>query len=105
MASLRPGRFGLGLVCGVLFVVLGRWAINRTTVADMLVAPLVLADTNGRADAIVVLGAGTVGRCVANNNALRRAILAAHLWRAGRAPVVLVTGGAPRGRRSVRSRR
>jgi uncharacterized SAM-binding protein YcdF (DUF218 family) len=93
----RPHTFRVGLLCGVALVIGLRWVINKTTVADRIVAPLVWADTPGQADAIVVLGAGIVGDCIGNTNALRRTMLAARLWRAGRAPRLVITGGRPTG--------
>ena len=75
------------------------YTINRTAFADRLVSPLLLSDTPGQADAIVVLGAGVLGQCEPNLNAVRRTLLAARLWRAGRAPILLTTGGAPAGMR------
>jgi uncharacterized SAM-binding protein YcdF (DUF218 family)/lysophospholipase L1-like esterase len=71
----------------------GGFAINRTAFADRLIAPLLIPDTKGQADAIVVMGAGVVGECTPNLNGLRRVILASHLWRAGRAPILIFTGG------------
>lgn len=85
------------MLCGILLLLGLRLAINNTSLPDRIVAPLVLADTAGQADAIVVLGAGLVGRCVLNLNALRRVMLAAQLWHSGRAPIVLFTGGVPTG--------
>jgi uncharacterized SAM-binding protein YcdF (DUF218 family) len=70
-----------------------RFAVNHTPLADWLIAPLMMTDTSGGADAIVVLGAGVVGECVPNQNAIQRVLLAARLWRAGRAPLVVFTGG------------
>ena len=54
------------MLAGVLVLFAGRLVINRTPVADWLVAPLLMSDTNGKADAIVVLGAGVVGECGPN---------------------------------------
>lgn len=74
-----------------------RLLINRTTLADVLVAPLLLTDTIGKADAIVVLGAGVVGGCIPNQYAVRRVLLAARLWRERWAPLVVFTGGSIEG--------
>ena len=93
----RSRRFLAGLLCGVLLVFAGRWVVNRTSFPDRLVGPLLRSDTGGHADAIVVLGAGVVGECGVNNNGLRRSVLAARLWHAGRAPIIVVTGGRPSG--------
>jgi uncharacterized SAM-binding protein YcdF (DUF218 family)/lysophospholipase L1-like esterase len=91
----RP--FLAGLLAGMLVVVVGTEIINTSDWPDTIVQPLLPPDTSGRADAIVVLGAGLLGPCVANYNALRRSTLAAKLWRDGRAPIVVVTGGVPPG--------
>jgi len=88
----RPG-FRAGLACGCLLVLGLRMAIVESTMPDWLVAPLLVPDTDGHADAIVVLGAGVVGDCVPNLNGVRRVMLGARLWRAGRAPVIVLTGG------------
>ncbi|HET7218520.1 MAG TPA: ElyC/SanA/YdcF family protein [Vicinamibacterales bacterium] len=86
-------NFATGIVCGVLLVFAARYAINQTTFADWLVSPLLWNDTAGKADAIVVLGAGVVGDCGNNLNGVRRVLLAARLYREGRAPRVMFTGG------------
>ena len=89
----RRRAFVAGIVCGIAAVFLVRLIINETRIADLLVSPLLLQDTTGTADAIVVLGAGIVSDCVPNQNAVRRVLLAARLWRQQRAPVVVFTGG------------
>lgn len=93
-AGFRSRPFLTGLVAGVLLVFFGGWTINKTTFADWLIAPLLLDDSNANADAIVVLGAGVIGDCVPNLNSLRRAIHGTRLFRAGRAPVMVITGGS-----------
>lgn len=75
-----------------------RTVINETPVADWIVRPLVRADSGGAADAIVVLGAGIIDNCVPNGNAVRRVLLAVQLYKQQRAPMLLFTGGVPRGR-------
>ena len=92
----RPG-FLTGVLCGVVLVFAARFAINRTNVADWLVSPLLIADSQGKADAIVVLGAGVVGECGVNQNGVRRVLLAARLYRDGRAPLVYFSGGVGAG--------
>lgn len=82
---------------GVASVFAGREAINRTSIADKLVAPWLLADTPGAADAIVVLAAGSTEQCTPNDYTLRRVVLARRLYAAGRAPRILLTGGVPQG--------
>src|SRR6187402_306268 len=85
-AAPRPGwrrqvrPFVAGILVGVLFVLGGIEVINRSDWPDAIVQPLLPPDTAGPADAIVVLGAGILGPCVPNYNALRRSVLAAKLW-------------------------
>jgi uncharacterized SAM-binding protein YcdF (DUF218 family) len=70
--------------------------VNETAIADRIVAPLLVADTGGAAEVIVVLGAGVTGAgaCVPNHNSVQRVLHGARAWRAGRAPVVVFTGDA-----------
>lgn len=89
--------FSAGLLVGAALTVGARIAINETPVADWIVRPLVRPDSGGNADVIVVLGAGIVDNCVPNINALRRAMLGVRLYQQQRAPLLLFTGGAPRG--------
>jgi uncharacterized SAM-binding protein YcdF (DUF218 family)/lysophospholipase L1-like esterase len=93
IARRRPRRFATGVLYGVLAAIAARYVINHTPIADYLVAPLIHADTPGRGDAIVVLGAGTSGPCELNLYAIQRVRLAARLWHEGRAPLMLITGG------------
>jgi uncharacterized SAM-binding protein YcdF (DUF218 family) len=86
-------EFWSGVLCGCLAIVAARFVINHTAVVDWLVAPLSMTDTPGYADAIVVLGAGVVVGCVPNQNAVQRVLLSARLWKEGRAPFILFTGG------------
>ena len=85
--------FAFGLLCGLVAAAAGRFALNVTSLADWIVAPLILVDTDGAADAIVVAGAGVIGSCEPNNNGVQRVLLAKRLWREGRGRVVLFTGG------------
>jgi uncharacterized SAM-binding protein YcdF (DUF218 family) len=71
-----------------------RLVINETRVPDLLIAPLLISDSSADADAIVVLGGAVLGECVPNTNSMRRVVRGARLFKAGRAPVFLVTGGA-----------
>jgi uncharacterized SAM-binding protein YcdF (DUF218 family)/lysophospholipase L1-like esterase len=87
----RP--FVLGLLAGVALIWVLRVAINETSVADRIIAPLLVPDTRQPSDAIVVLGAGVLQGCVPNRNGVGRVLLAVRLWREGTAPVVLFTGG------------
>jgi uncharacterized SAM-binding protein YcdF (DUF218 family) len=82
-----------GVLLGIALTLVGQWAIDRTPFADWLVSPLLLPDTNGRADVIVVAGAGVLGPCEPNLSAVRRVLKATDLWRQGRAPYVFFTGG------------
>ena len=99
-ATVTPRR-RFGFRSGVLFAlacVFGvRACINNTEIPDRIVGPLLATDTPGQFDAIVVLGAGIVGPCVPNDHAVRRTLLAVRLWRESRGPVLVFTGGRPRG--------
>jgi uncharacterized SAM-binding protein YcdF (DUF218 family)/lysophospholipase L1-like esterase len=98
--TLTPRR-RFGFRSGVLFAlacVFGvRACINNTDIPDRIVSPLLATDTPGQFDAIVVLGAGVVGPCLPNDHAVRRTLLGVRLWREGRGPVLVFTGGRPRG--------
>lgn len=96
LASRLRSRFVRGIIAGIAIVVLGRIAINATPVADWMVAPLLVDDVSGPADAIVVLGAGVVGDCEANQNGFRRVLMAARQWQESRTPIVLISGGTGR---------
>lgn len=84
-------------VLGVASVFGGGWVIDHTNFTEAVVAPLMLRDTDGRADVIVALAAGITDACTPNEFSLRRALLAARLYREGRASRVLFTGGTPTG--------
>ena len=86
--------FWAGVVAGVALVLLARLAINVSTIPDRFLAPMLLDDSSAQADAIVVLGAGVIGDCVPNLNGMRRVLLGAKLFRDGRAPLLVVTGGS-----------
>jgi uncharacterized SAM-binding protein YcdF (DUF218 family)/lysophospholipase L1-like esterase len=92
-ARLRNRPFLAGVIAGVALVFIGRLAINKSTIPDRLLAPLLMEDSQAQGDAIVVLGAGVVGDCVANLNGVRRTLLGARLFRSGRAPLLVITGG------------
>jgi uncharacterized SAM-binding protein YcdF (DUF218 family)/lysophospholipase L1-like esterase len=85
--------FWAGVVSGVALAWLARLAINESTIPDRFLAPMLLDDSSAQADAIVVLGAGVIGDCVPNLNGMRRVLLGAKLFRDGRAPLLVVTGG------------
>ncbi len=80
-----------------MLVFVARLFINEARFADRLVAPLLVSDTASPADVIVVMGAGVLAECTANDNSVRRVLLAARLWRERRAPRVLFTGGRGEG--------
>lgn len=93
-ARRRPLRGWLpAFLIGLAVVPACRLVINHTSYADQLVRPLLLADTSARADVIVALSASVSASCSPNAHSLRRALLAARLYREGRAPLVLFTGG------------
>ena len=95
---MKRHPFLAGVVVTLVLLYAGRTAINKSTYPDRLVAPLLMPDTAGPADAIVVMGAGVVGPCTPNLNGMRRVLLGIRLWRAGRAPRLFFTGGrAPEG--------
>ena len=77
-------------------MLLARLAINESTIPDRFLAPMLLDDSSAPADAIVVLGAGVIGDCVPNLNGMRRVLLGAKLFREGRAPLLVITGGSRR---------
>ena len=101
LRRIAARRFLAGMFCGVVIVTLGRVVINETSFADRLIAPLLLSDSSGHADAIVVLGAGVIGDCVPNLNSTRRILRGARLFRDGRAPLLVLSGGAPTGECAV----
>ena len=91
---VRSRPFLSGLLCGVILAVVARWMIDNTKLADRLVTPLLLDNSTANADAIVVLGGGVVGECAPNMNSLWRAVHGVRLFRAGRAPMFVITGGS-----------
>jgi uncharacterized SAM-binding protein YcdF (DUF218 family)/lysophospholipase L1-like esterase len=88
-----PNGFAIGVLTGIVALLAARAVVNRTSIADWFVSSLVLTNTSGPADAIVVPGAGVIGRCTTNLNGVRRVLLAAQMWRERRADVVLFVGG------------
>lgn len=93
MRTTLRSRFLAGAATALLLLYGGRFLVNETIFADLIVAPLLVADSEGRADAIVVAGAGVTGECLPNSNGIYRTLAAARLWKAERAPYVLFTGG------------
>ncbi len=97
--AIAASRTARGFVAGALSVVLA-WALVAYSPLPHLVArPLVLPDTPGTAEAIVVLGAGVDKACAPDFHSMRRTILASRVFEEGRAPVILFTGGQPKDRR------
>lgn len=92
MLRPRPG-FWTGVLAGIVGLLLARWAVNESTLPDRVVAPLLGGTSSADADAIVALGGGVTGDCVPNISSARRVIRAARLFREGRAPRLLITGG------------
>jgi uncharacterized SAM-binding protein YcdF (DUF218 family)/lysophospholipase L1-like esterase len=91
---VRSRGFAGGLLTALVLVYVARVVINKTSVADSLVAPMLLSDTAGTADAIVIMGAGVVGDCAPNQTGVWRVIYGVRMWRERRAPVVVFTGGS-----------
>ena len=96
--ALRDRRFLAGIACGIALVFLSRAFINYSTIPDRLVSPLLTANSNETADAIVVLGGGVIADCVPNLNSMRRTVLGATLYRQRRAPIMLIAGGMAGGK-------
>ena len=95
-ASRKAPRRLVWFLVGVASVFGAREIINRSAWPDALIGPLLVQDTSGAADVIVVPGAGLTNACTPNLNSVRRSLLAARLYRAGRAPALLFSGGRPR---------
>ena len=86
--------FAGGMLAAIVLLYVMRVLINKTTFADLLVAPMLLTDTAGTADAIVVMGAGVVGDCAPNQTGVWRVVYGVRMWRERRAPMVVFTGGS-----------
>jgi len=110
VAGLYFSLAGRSRVALVLFCTSGLWLwlCSMPYVAGCLMAPLekdyppVAADALPRADAIVLLGGAIRGEVssetLADMSAVGdRLVFAVALFKAGKAPLVLVTGGAPEG--------
>jgi uncharacterized SAM-binding protein YcdF (DUF218 family)/lysophospholipase L1-like esterase len=89
----RRSGFWRGVLAGIVLVAAAVVVINRTPIADWVVAPLLVPDATGAADAIVVLGAGVIGDCVPNHHGMRRVLLGVRQWRAQPTAVLLFSGG------------
>lgn len=93
----RHRRFLYGFLTGIGAVVLLVKLVNAFDAVDVFVRPLLIPDSTDDAQAIVVPGAGVIGpQCALNLSAMRRTILASRLYREGRAPLVVFSGGKPR---------
>ncbi len=90
------GRFQQGLIAGLVLVFASRLILEESPIADWLVSPLLVSNTADDAEIIVVAGAGVLGHCEPNLSAVRRVLSAVSLWEAGRAPLLMFTGGAPK---------
>ena len=94
--SGRRVPFAAGVLAGAAAVLLSALLINAVDALDVLVRPLLVPDSPDGADAIVVPGAGVIGAsCVLNTAAIRRTMLAVHVYEQGRAPLVVFAGGKP----------
>lgn len=103
MILRRPARkpFVLGFLAGASAIVVLYVVVQVTAIADWIVRPLQRPDTGGNADAIVVLGADYWKPCGVSVPAFRRTMKGVDLWRAGRAPVLVFTGGPTRASRGI----
>jgi uncharacterized SAM-binding protein YcdF (DUF218 family) len=90
-------RYLIAAALGAMAVIAFQIVLNRTPLADWIVQPMLTSNTDGAADAIVVLGGGVTQACTLNIHSEQRVLLAARLYKQGRAPVVVMTGGAPSG--------
>jgi uncharacterized SAM-binding protein YcdF (DUF218 family) len=89
-------RFWVAFALGAAVVVSVELLVRYTPIADKIAVPLLLPDSSDPADVMVLLGAGVDDFCTPNLPAVRRTILAARLFRLGKAPRLLVTGGTSR---------
>lgn len=92
VARLRR-RTGASFLLGALLAILLIGVVNGTSVYEWVGAPLWRSDTSGRADAIIVIGAGIEDGCQPNISGLERTRLAVRAFKSGRAPHLLFTGG------------
>jgi uncharacterized SAM-binding protein YcdF (DUF218 family) len=85
--------FLLGCLAGAAFLLAALTVLNVSDFPDWLVKPLLRPDTDGAAEAIVVLGADYWEPCGWSVSSFRRTVHGVRLWRQGRAPILLFTGG------------
>jgi uncharacterized SAM-binding protein YcdF (DUF218 family) len=83
----------LGILVGLLLPGVFARVVSLTGLADHVARPLQRPDTQGNADAIVVLGAGVDPTCDLNNSAYRRTLLAVRLFQGHRSESLVFTGG------------
>jgi uncharacterized SAM-binding protein YcdF (DUF218 family) len=95
LLSLSKSRTARAFLSGVLAVLLAWALVSHTPLPELIANPLVLPNTAGTADAIVVLGAGVDRACAPDFHSMRRTIHAARPFKKGKAPLVLFTGGTP----------
>jgi uncharacterized SAM-binding protein YcdF (DUF218 family) len=91
----RPARraFLWGCLVGVASLALALVALDASTLPDTLVKPLQRPDTEGKAEALVVLGAGYWEPCGLTPSAWQRTRHAVRLFHEGRAERVVLSGG------------
>ncbi len=103
MRARNVKSLAAGVLAGWGLVLAGIVLVEETTIPDWLVKPLQRPDTTGAADAIVVLGASAYEPCGLSLSALRRTMRGVDVWRRGRAPLLVLSGGPTResGGRSI----
>lgn len=97
----RLRTFAAGCLTGVAAVLLAVAVIQVSPLPDWLVRPLQRPDSGRDADAIVVLGADSWEPCGPNVSSLARIFKGVELWTAGRAPILVFTGGSTEGSRGA----
>ena len=90
----RPrGRFRLGVLVGAVLSVALLATLTWRPVVERLSSGLLLPNTPGSAQAIVVLGGGIDPKCSPGFAMLRRTLLGIHLYKRQRAPLLTFSGG------------
>lgn len=97
----RLRMFLAGCLAGCAATGLVVLILQRSTIPDWIVRPLQRANTPGNADAIVVLGADSWEPCGPSLSSLRRTFEGVALLHAGRAPLLVFSGGATEASRGV----
>lgn len=82
-------KLGVAGALGLLLAVVAGTAWHEATARGSLAGP--------GADVILVLGGGLDADLTLHDNTARRVDLAVRLWQAGRAPVIVMSGGVPDG--------